>query len=120
MYVTALKEKRTIEANWKKWKTRLLEWRTHAEISQRSCFEEIIKEYNLESGKYALEAEQKENLELFKLSNGLRCAVCYWRKAMWTGQYHWKKEKTHSFIFLLLYLCLMAPLNKIWCFYSLH
>lgn len=38
---------------------------------------EIIKEYNLESGKYALEAEQKENLELFKLSNGLRCAVCY-------------------------------------------
>lgn len=120
MYVTALKEKRTIEANWKKWKTRLLEWRTHAEISQRSCFEEIIKEYNLESGKYALEAEQKENLELFKLSNGLRCAVCYWRKAMWTGQYPWKKEKTHSFIFLLLYLCLMAPLNKIWCFYSLH
>ena len=37
--------------------------------------EEVIKEYKLESEKYDFEAEQKENLEILKLSNGLKRAA---------------------------------------------
>ena len=37
--------------------------------------EEVIKEYKLQSEKYDFEAEQKENLEILKLSNGLKCAA---------------------------------------------
>ena len=37
--------------------------------------EELIKKHNLESDKYPLEAEQNKNLELLKLSNGLKRAA---------------------------------------------
>ena len=37
--------------------------------------EEVIKEYKLQSEKYDFEAEQKENLEILKLPNGLKRAA---------------------------------------------
>ena len=37
--------------------------------------EEVIKEYKLQSEKYDFEAEQKENLEILKLSNSLKRAA---------------------------------------------
>ena len=37
--------------------------------------EEVIKEYKLQSEKYDFEAEQKENLEILKFSNGLKRAA---------------------------------------------
>ena len=49
------------------------------ELSQlnhkKRSLEEVIKEYKLQSEKYNFEAEQKENLEILKLSNGLKRAA---------------------------------------------
>ena len=49
------------------------------ELSQlnhkKTSLEEVIKEYKLQSEKYDFEAEQKENLEILKLSNGLKRAA---------------------------------------------
>ena len=39
---------------------------------KKSSLEEATKEYHAEAGKYAYDAEKKENLELLKLSNRLK------------------------------------------------
>ena len=40
--------------------------------SKKLSLEEATKEYHVEADKYAYDAEKKENLELLKLSNGLK------------------------------------------------
>ena len=74
MHKTALKEKK--EQLKKPEKNKKLDYLNEefTQINHKSCLEEVIKEYNLESEKYALEAEQKD-LELLKLSNGLKHAA---------------------------------------------
>ena len=42
---------------------------------KKSSLEEAIKEYHAEANKYAYDAEKKANLELLKLSNGLKRAA---------------------------------------------
>ena len=38
MYKTVVKEKKTIEENWEKWKDRILEWRNYTDNSQKVLF----------------------------------------------------------------------------------
>ena len=42
---------------------------------KKTSLEEAIKEYRAGADKYAYDAEKKENLELLKLSNGLKRAA---------------------------------------------
>ena len=75
-YKEALKQKRELEKKAEKDK-RLAS--IEEEIIQlnlkKSSLEEAIKEYHLEADKYVYDAQKKENLELLKLSNGLRRAA---------------------------------------------
>ena len=76
LYKIALKEKR--EQSKKNEKNEKLN-NLNEELSQlnhkKTSLEEVIKEYKLQSEKYDFEAEQKENLEILKLSNGLKRAA---------------------------------------------
>ena len=42
---------------------------------KKSCLEDALKEYHVEANKYGYHAEKKKNLELLKLSNGLKRAA---------------------------------------------
>ena len=42
---------------------------------KKSSLEAVVKEYRLEFGKYAFDRKIKENLDLLKLSNGLKKAA---------------------------------------------
>ena len=76
LYTIALKEKR--EQSQKNEKNEKLD-NLNEELSQlnhkKTSLEEVIKGYKLQSEKYDFEAEQKENLEILKLSNGLKRAA---------------------------------------------
>ena len=76
LYKIALKEKR--EQSKKNEKNEKLD-NLNEELSQlnhkKTSLEEVIKEYRLQSENYDFEAEQKENLQILKLSNGLKCAA---------------------------------------------
>ena len=73
LYKIALKEKR--EQSKKNEKNEKLD-NLNEKLSQlnhkKTSLEEVIKEYKLQSEKYDFEAEQKENLEILKLSNSLK------------------------------------------------
>ena len=75
-YKQVLKQKRESEKKAEKDK-RLAS--IEEEITQlnlkKSSLEEAMKEYHAETDKYAYDAEKKENLELLKLSNGLKKAA---------------------------------------------
>ena len=95
MYKTVLKEKKKqLKKTEKNEKIEYLNEEITQISHKKSCLEEIIKEDNLESVNFALEAEQNENLELWKLSNGLKCVAK--KKAIWIGQYPWKKEMSEK------------------------
>ena len=76
LYKIALKVKR--EQSKKNEKNEKLD-NLNEELSQlnhkKTSLEEVIKEYKLQSEKYEFEAEQKENLEILELSNGLKRAA---------------------------------------------
>ena len=76
LYKIALKEKR--EQSKKNEKNEKLD-NLNEELSQlnhkKTSLEEVITEYKLQSEKYDFEAEQKENLEILKFSNGLKRAA---------------------------------------------
>ena len=75
-YKEVLKQKRKLEKKAEK-DQRLAS--IEEEITQlslkKSTLEEDIREYHVEADKYAYDAEKKENLEMLKLSNGLKRAA---------------------------------------------
>lgn len=82
-------------------------------------FREVIEEYNLESDRNTLEAEQKENLELLKLPNGLKRATkekqseldnILQKRNAWK-----KKERLCSFVFFGFFIDVTFSFMSIRC-----